>query len=70
MPNQARKLYPGRPASAIVGRSGSIAVRLGEATANALRRPDFRCGTDENKLTNMSETSPANRPFSAGALPL
>ena len=41
---QAENWKSGKPASAVVGTSGTAALRAGEATAKALMPPAFTCG--------------------------
>ena len=66
--NQAADSKPGS-VSAIVGTSGSDAIRLGVATANSLSWPALTSPSDTPRLSNMISTLPATRSLSAGAEP-
>ena len=49
-PNQAVTSYPGNPASALVGSSGSWGWRFALATASGLSFPDWMCGLQGKQL--------------------
>ena len=66
--NHAANSKPGS-VSAIVGTSGSEAMRLGVATPSSLSFPPFTSASDTPRLSNMMSTLPATRSFSAGAEP-
>ena len=68
MPYQATASKPGS-VSAIVGTSGSAGRRLGEATASNFSLPAWTSGSETPRLSNITSTSPASRPCSAGAEP-
>ena len=61
---------PGKPASIMVGTSGASGERLALVTARALSAPDLTCGSDVLMVSNIIDTWPPSRSFSAGALPL
>ena len=56
--------------SATVGRSGSTEERCALVTARPRTAPDCTCGAAVRTRSNISETCPEMRSFSAGALPL
>src|SRR6266853_4260950 len=60
----------GRPASDIVGTSGSRVARLGTVTASALTFPALICDPISATLENIIETSPPRRPAIPGPEPL
>jgi hypothetical protein len=68
MANHAADSNPGS-VSAILGTSGSAAMRLGVATARSLSCPPFTSASDTPRLSNMRSTLPATRSVSAGAEP-
>src|SRR6266568_3896920 len=68
MANQAADSNPGS-VCAIVGTSGSAAMRRGVATARSLSWPPRTSGNDTPRLSNMMSTLPPTRSVSAGAEP-
>src|SRR3981189_971750 len=66
--NQAADANPGS-VSAIVGTSGSAVMRLAVPTAISLSWPPFTRASETPRLSNMTSTSPASSPCSAGAEP-
>ncbi len=59
-----------RPASGIVGTSGSRVARLGTVTASALTFPARICEPMSATLENIIDTSPPRRPAIPGPEPL
>jgi hypothetical protein len=55
-PNHDYASYPGSPASAIVGTSGSAGARARDVTASARSLPALICGSDGGRLSNISCT--------------
>ncbi|MNT58044.1 hypothetical protein D3C72_1954580 [compost metagenome] len=69
MPYQALISTPGTPASAIVGTSGSWALRLALSTASARTLPLLMCGITDDAVSNAICTCPPIRSTMAGPLP-
>ena len=61
---------PGAPPSAVVGNCGSSAERLECATASALRRLAFTCGSTGGMVLNIYCVCPASRSVTDGPAPL
>ena len=60
---------PARPASAIVGSSGTAALRCALVTAKAFSLPALICGSAEGRLSNIRSIVPPIRSSSAGPEP-
>src|SRR3954465_1053118 len=61
---------PGRPDSAIVGISGTTALRFTLDTPSARMRPDLTCGSSDGIEPNMTSTCPPINSGTVNALPL
>src|SRR3712207_3498427 len=59
-----------RPASIIVGNSGTIGERFALVTARAFNFPDLTCGMPESTVANMKSDSPLNTAVIAGRPPV
>ncbi len=59
----------GTPDSAIVGRSGRAPSRFSVAAARIFTLPVFSCASMLERFSSSMDTSPASRPFAAGAAP-
>ncbi len=57
-PNQAETSRPGKPSSAKVGTSGSVASRCFDITASALRRPSRICLTTFDPVSHSTSSAP------------
>jgi hypothetical protein len=68
MPIQVTEENPGR-VSAMVGTSGSDAMRRSVPTASSLSPPPLASGSDTPRLSNTMSQSPASNPCNAGAEP-
>src|SRR5271170_6316337 len=66
--NHAEEAKPGS-VSAMVGRSGSAAMRICVPTASSRNWPLFTSGKEVPRLSNITSQSPASMPCSAGAEP-
>ncbi|MNT93779.1 hypothetical protein D3C72_2353340 [compost metagenome] len=61
---------PGKPCSATVGTSGSIATRSGVLTARALSRPDFTMASEDTIVSKVAVVRPPTMSVCAWLLPL
>src|SRR6266536_1054163 len=69
-PTQLQYSNPGKPASVIVGTSGSSEERVRPVTASALSLPDFRNGSATAMPENITGTAPDTTSVIAGVVPL
>ena len=69
MPYQNSRLYSGRPASFMPGRSGTSGERSRVLTAIARSRPLLACGSTEGEVPKVTCVSPAITDWIARAPP-
>ncbi|KAG1381979.1 hypothetical protein G6F60_015135 [Rhizopus arrhizus] len=69
-PSQAPMSKPGKPCSATVGTSGSIATRSGVLTASAFSRPDCTLASDDTMGSKVAVVRPPTMSVCAWLLPL
>src|SRR6266516_4891083 len=68
-PNHENTSKPGKPDSAMVGRSGTTATRSLVVTASPRKLPAFTCSSTVGMLSKMTSTRPGIRSLIAGAPP-
>src|SRR5687768_13410017 len=70
IPYHATATKPGKPASAIVGMSGSDGERCGAVTPKPLSLPDLMNGIEDERLAKLKSTCPPSSPVSDSVAPL